>query len=547
MDNNNRKILLIITTITIIFFILLITSIINSIFNYSENYINNYKNKEISNSYTENTFKIISSSENKDLEEILKQYAEKENIDLQIEYAGTIEIMDKLNSGEKYDAVWASNSIWLYMLNDTVKTSESKSTNINPVVFAIKKSKANELGLIGKDIYTKDIVDCIKDGKLKFSMANPTQTNTGATAYLGLLSTLVGNPEVLTMDHLSNENVKKDLVDLFTGLERSSGSEDFLEELFLNGSYESVVTYESSIININKQLESQGKEPLYVLYPIDGVSISDSPFAFIDNGIDKKKEEFLTIRNYILSNEGQQKLAEKGRRTWYGGVNTNIDKKIFNPEWGIDTTKYIVPIKFPSTKIIQEALAVYQTELRKPIHTVFCLDYSGSMYGDGYNQLVSAMNYILNQEEAKKDLLQYTEKDIITVIPFNSAVINVWQTKNGANTKDLLQRIENLEPSGSTNIYDTSIRALGVLTTENYSDNYNLSVVLMTDGLSNMGKYKDLSKYYKMINKEIPIYSIMFGAAHESELQKIAELTNAKVFDGRNDLLKAFKEVRGYN
>ena len=532
MDNNNRKILLIITTITIIFFILLITSIINSIFNYSENYINNYKNKEISNSYTENTFKIISSSENKDLEEILKQYAEKENIDLQIEYAGTIEIMDKLNSGEKYDAVWASNSIWLYMLNDTVKTSESKSTNINPVVFAIKKSKANELGLIGKDIYTKDIVDCIKDGKLKFSMANPTHTNTGATAYLGLLSTLVGNPEVLTMDHLSNENVKKDLVDLFTGLERSSGSEDFLEELFLNGSYESVVTYESSIININKQLESQGKEPLYVLYPIDGVSISDSPFAFIDNGIDKKKEEFLTIRNYILSNEGQQKLAEKGRRTWYGGVNTN---------------KYIVPIKFPSTKIIQEALAVYQTELRKPIHTVFCLDYSGSMYGDGYNQLVSAMNYILNQEEAKKDLLQYTEKDIITVIPFNSAVINVWQTKNGANTKDLLQRIENLEPSGSTNIYDTSIRALGVLTTENYSDNYNLSVVLMTDGLSNMGKYKDLSKYYKMINKEIPIYSIMFGAAHESELQKIAELTNAKVFDGRNDLLKAFKEVRGYN
>lgn len=56
-----------------------------------------------------------------------------------------------------------------------------------------------------------------------------------------------------------------------------------------------------------------------------------------------------------------------------------------------------------------------------------------------------------------------------------------------------------------------------------------------------------LSKYYSSINMDIPIYSIMFGNADESELLDIANLTNAKVFDGRTDLLKAFKEVRGYN
>ena len=38
-----------------------------------------------------------------------------------------------------------------------------------------------------------------------------------------------------------------------------------------------------------------------------------------------------------------------------------------------------------------------------------------------------------------------------------------------------------------------------------------------------------------------------FGVQSEDELEDIAELTNAKVFDGKNDLLKAFKEVRGYN
>ena len=71
----------------------------------------------------------------------------------------------------------------------------------------------------------------------------------------------------------------------------------------------------------------------------------------------------------------------------------------------------------------------------------------------------------------------------------------------------------------------------------------------MTDGKSNMGEFSELEKYYekKSFAKNIPIYSIMFGDADEDELQNIADLTNAKVFDGKSDLLKAFKEVRGYN
>ena len=204
--------------------------------------------------YDENAFNIIASTENKDLEDFIVNYAKSEGIDVNIEYSGTIDIMDKLNSGEKYDAVWTSNSIWLYMLDSNkVKTSEAKSTSINPVIFAIKKSKAEELGFVGKDIYTRDIVSAIRDGKLKFSMSNPTQTNTGATAYLGLLSTLAGNPEVLKKENLDDQVLKNDMITLFSGLARSSGSDEFLEEMFLNGSYDSVITYESSIISLNKQ------------------------------------------------------------------------------------------------------------------------------------------------------------------------------------------------------------------------------------------------------------------------------------------------------
>ena len=497
-------------------------------------------------SKSSNNLNIISSSENKDLEQIIANYANTKGYKVNIEYAGSLDIMQKLNNGEQYDAVWLSNSIWMYMLDSSkVTTKDSKCTSINPVIFGITKSKAKELGFIGKTVYTKDIVKAISSGKLKFSMSNPTSTNSGASAYLGMLYTLAGNPEVLTKENLEDKKVKENLKTLFSGMERSSGSEDFLEELFLKGDYEAVVTYESSIININKQLIANNKEPLYAIYPVDGVSISDSPFAFINSENEDKKEIFEDIQSYIISNDGQKKLQEKGRRTWFGGISNNVDKTIFNPEWGIDTTKYISPVKYPSTAVIKLALNAYQTELRKPTHVVFCLDYSGSMYGSGYSQLMNAMDYILT-EKAADDMIQFSDKDKIDVIPFDNQASDVWSTKDGSKNTELLIQIKNKSPYGATALYPAAIKGLDLLKNEDMNK-YNVSIVLMTDGLANVGTYKELATAYKKINKQIPIYSIMFGSASDYQLNDIAKLSNEKVYDKKSDLVRAFKEVRGYN
>ena len=47
------------------------------------------------------------------------------------------------------------------MLNSDVSVKDSKCTSINPVIFGITKSKAEELGFVGKTVYTQDIVDAI--------------------------------------------------------------------------------------------------------------------------------------------------------------------------------------------------------------------------------------------------------------------------------------------------------------------------------------------------------------------------------------------------
>ena len=508
--------------------------------------IGSFNKNSVEHEYSDKVFSLISSSENKVFDSDIREFAKKAGFKIEIEYDDTLKITRRLNSLEKYDAVWLSNSIWMYSIDSSkVKISDTKSTSINPIVFGIKESKAKELGFIGRDVYTKDIVSAVQEGKFKFSMSNPVTTNSGASAYLGILTTLAGNPEVLTSEMLKDEELKNKLKTFFTGLERSSGDEDYLEEMFLNGDYEAVFTYESSIININKKLEENNKETLYAIYPIDGVSISDSPIGYIDQKDEAKKEIYDKLVEYLLGNEGQKLLASVGRRTWYGGITDNANKKIFNPDWGIDTKKYISPLKYPSTKVIKEALLLYQESLRKPVHVVFCLDYSGSMYGDGITELRDAMDFVLT-DRAAEEMLQFTGEDIIDVVPFASQVAKPWHATNEEEIAALLERIKNTEPTGGTALYPATIEGLKLVKDEDKTK-YNTSVIVMTDGEGNIGYYTDLKNYYNENKLDIPIYSIKFASAKEDQLNLMANLSNGKVFDGTNGLVDAFTEVRGYN
>ena len=504
---------------------------------------------ENSSIFTKDKFVILASTSTKMMENDLKKFAKKNNIDLDIVYYGDLEIVDILNTDSKeYDAVWLSNSLWLYMLDNSYLTTDSKSIVMNPVVMGIEKSKAQELGFVGRDIYNKDILNAIKENKLKYIMASVTKTNTGATTYLNFLNNLAGNPEVLTEDMLDNTTLRSDLKNFFSGVERVSGDEDYLKEMYLKGNYDAMINYESTLINLNKELEKNGKEPLYLLYPVDGVAINDMPFAYINNDAkdETNKNKFLKLQNYLRSDEVLNKMELIGYRSWYGGIKTDTDKKTFNPSWGIDTSKYLKDMKYPSKKVITKAIGIYIEELRKPTHVVFALDTSGSMYGDGIEELKDAMNYILNYETASSDNLQFSKNDKISVITFNSKVDKVFETKMGSDTNSVINDINSLEALGGTNIYDSSIKALEILQSES-NDDYTKTVILMTDGMSNSGKFKDLKKYYENNKLNIPIYAITFGDSDERELKEITDLTNAKIFDGKGGLKRAFSEVRSYN
>ena len=497
----------------------------------------------------DNVFRIIASTSTEKMDNNIIKYGKKNGIKVEIEHYGDLEIVDILNSNPKqYDAVWISNSLWLYMLDNSYLTTDSKSIVIDPVVMGIDKSKAEELGFVNKDIYNRDILNAIRDGKLKYVMASVTKTNTGATSYLSFLNSMAGSPEVLTEDMLDNTTLKNDLKDFFKGVERVSGDEEYLIDMFKNGDYDAIINYESSLIELNQSLVKSGKEPLYLIYPLDGVAINDMPFAYINNDSTdtKNKEKFTKLQSYLRSDDAIKLMEEYGYRSWYGGTNNKANKKIFNPEWGIDTTKYLKDMKYPSKKVITKAINLYIDTFRKPTHVVFCLDVSGSMSGRGLDELKEAMNYILNYETASKDNLQFSDNDKITIITFNGRVNKIYDTKFGNQTNEVINDINSLVASGGTNIYDPSIEALKILKNDD-SNEYTKTVILMTDGMSNSGAFSSLRYYYNSNKETTPIYSITFGSSSDDELNELATLSNGKVFDGKSGLQKAFSEVRSYN
>lgn len=494
-------------------------------------------------------FRIISSTSTSKLDEDLIEYGDEIGVDIEIEHYGDLEIVDILNeSSEDYDAVWISNSIWLYMLDNSYLVTDSKSIVINPVVMGIKKSQAENLGFVDNNVYNKDLLNAIKNGKLKYIMSSVTKTNTGATAYLSFLNNMAGSPEVLTEEMLESESLKNDLKAFFKGVQRVSGDEEYLTDMFLNGDYNAMINYENSLIEINKTLVSHGKEPLYLIYPVDGVAINDMPFAYVSNDSTdtENREIFLKIQSYLRSDKMITKMKNEGFRSWYGGVSENVDANTFNKEWGIDTTKYLNDMKYPSKSVITKAINLYIEALRKPTHVVFCLDVSGSMSGSGLRELKEAMFYILDQELASVDNLQFSDKDKISIVSFNDDVEAVFETRFGSDTEQVIRDVSYLTAGGGTNIYSPTIKALKILN-ETDDEEYTKTVILMTDGASNSGSYYDVENYYLSHNEDTPIYSITFGSSSESQLMELAELSNGKVFDGKNGLKKAFAEVRSYN
>lgn len=493
------------------------------------------------------SIRILSGSENEELETVIDECSQATGVEIEMDYKGSVDIMRELESGAKeYDAVWPASSIWLSMGDVDHLVKHSQSISMTPVVFGIRESLAEELGFKEKDVSVKDILAAIQDGKMSFCMTSATQSNSGASAYIGFLYALLGKQEGMTAGDLKGEQLRADITGLLGGVERSSGSSDWLKDLFLKEDYDAMVNYECLIIDANRQLESEGKEPLYIVYPYDGLSIADSPLGYVDHGDSQKEEAFQAVQQYLLSEEAQSRIEATGRRISANGV-SDENRDVFKEEWGIDTERILSPIQMPDSDVLMEALNLYQTSFKKPSLNIYCLDFSGSMEGTGETQLKDAMSQILLQENASRNFLQANAGEVNEVIFFDNTILDIERVADDSDEAlaQLYQKVADFQIAGGTDIYNAAAQALAEASSYDL-EKYTPAIILMTDGVSEYN-YQTFQEAWDTLGIDVPVFSITFGAADPTQLEELAEATGGRVFDGTQDLTEAFRSVKGYN
>lgn len=131
-----------------------------------------------------------------------------------------------------------------------------------------------------------------------------------------------------------------------------------------------------------------------------------------------------------------------GRRCGLGGRLANADddqvNAAFRSGWGIGTDSAVLKsITFPTADVISQAPDLFQSDLRKPSYTVWVVDYSGSMYGEGKDGVVNGLSQALEPTQAAQSMIQPAEVDVNVLVPFSSTVGSMC-TANGSDTSALL-------------------------------------------------------------------------------------------------------------
>lgn len=495
-------------------------------------------------------FTILSGSENDVLEPLVQEFCKSRNATCTMRYQGSLDIALALKAGDPgADAVWPAASIWIDMFDTTRRVKMVKSIVQMPVILGVRRSKAQELGWIGAKVTAKDILAAVEGGKLKFLMTSATQSNSGAAAYLAMLAAGIGKPDLIEAGDLDKPEVLATARGLLKGVERSAGSSGWLADLYRDGErsgahYQAIWNYEAVIKETNDKLTADGHEPLYAIYPADGVAIADSPLGFVDRGRGKEIEGFFAdLQTFLLNGEAQGRIAKTGRRVEIGRAAPLAPDKT-----NLDPSRPVIVIRPPEPAVIQKALLIYQEALRRPSLTALCLDVSGSMQGAGETQLLDAMRFLLTPARTREVLVQWTKSDEILILPFSDHVIWTARASGDENEQTgLLARALELRAGGGTDFYACAAQALAAMKSRLQDGQHLPAIVIMTDGKS-QGYMSTFETAWRADGHRVPVFGVTFGSeVDRSQLDNLAKLTGGRVFDGSKSLTDAFRAVRGYN
>jgi Ca-activated chloride channel family protein len=489
---------------------------------------------------------VLAGSELKDIEPLLPKVTQATGITVQMRYAGTLEAVEKLQSGEEVDVAWlASNRYAMLVPAAKARIAASERTMLTPVVLGLKTSKAKELGWVDNPAVTwKEIAEAANKGKFTFGMTSPAASNTGFSGLLGLAAALSGKGDALEEKDI---DVKR-LSAFFKAQRLTAGSSGWLAEAYLKeqDKVDGLINYASTLQSMNRNPAL--KEKLVLIYPQDGIVTADYPIMLVNPS---KRAAYDKLVAYLRGVEFQQAMA------------TATLRRPVNPDVQVSgaPAQPLVELAFPAKlSVVDAILTAFDNHLRLPTDSTFVLDQSGSMKGDRIQNLKTAMLGLSGADlTISGRFARFRNRERIFLLPFNHEFGAIQRFDMGDSAKEnqatlasLSERVNGLAADGGTAIFSATQRAyLEAATRRRGEPGRFYSIVVMTDGASNKGISADeFASWYRQLpaaDKGIKIFPVLFGEASPGELQSIAELTGGRTFDGHKNSLQAiFKEIRGY-
>jgi len=488
--------------------------------------------------------RILAGSELKELEPDIRQAARANGLEVEVSYSGTLDMVDRLNAGEPFDAILPPNGAYP-VLALARKPLAREKLFYSRVALGVKRSKAQALGWDRHPPTWTDIVQAVKDRRLVYGMTNPTSSNTGMSALFAVASAIAKKTEDLSAEEVDRDKLR----DFLSGQKLTAGSSGWLAEAYVRDEarLDALVNYEAVLLRLNEQPGLH--EPLTIIYPRDGVISADYPLMLLNESKRPAYEKLVAA----LRSDGFQ--SGPVARMYLRPSNPNVTRSARLP------ADAVAELSFPNRlEVIDAVLAAYQSELRRPATSIYLLDVSGSMRGTRIEQVRHSLEILTGPEanSVTARVIRFQRRERVILLPFSSVPLSParFSFEDAASETETYRMVrdyaESLHAHGGTAIYSALYAAYGLAREELARDpDRVVTVVLLTDGENNQGlSYDDFRMQLESGSGDahsVRTFPILFGEASSSELDEIANLTGGRSFDGRHtSLVTVFKEIRGY-
>lgn len=484
---------------------------------------------------------ILAGSELKDLEFLKEEMEEAAGIDIRWQYSGTLDMVDAISAPTpEADLVWAASGKYL-SLAAPGKVKASEKIMLSPVILGVKQSTAKSLGWSQKSPTWGEVAEAVKAGKFRYGMTNPTASNSGFCAVVGVAAALSGKTDGLTPADIPVAPLK----DFFSGQKLVSGSSGWLADAYVKDAsqLDGLINYESVILSLNQAGTLQ--EPLTPVYPMEGIITSDYPLMLVNP---EQRAAYDKLVAFLKTDAVQERLM---RETHRRPVVASVPPAA---EFG---QALLIELPFPgSLETLDALLIAYQDDLRRPGHAYFVLDTSGSMNGDRIQALREGLS-TLTGEGGGSRFARFNLREKVSLIPFANRLKTGLDLDFGSGDAFVTAKgqytgfVGSLNADGGTAIYDALLEAFRQAAEDQRREPERYySIVLMTDGQNTDGRdFADFQREWQQLGdvKSVRVFPVLFGDSDVDEMKAVAEMTGGKTFDGRREsLAKVFKEIRGY-